>query len=51
MDKLNEFADSTLEFGSSLLKRLKTEAFGLASNQEQREMNSENSAQRKENVE
>ena len=34
LDKLNEFADSTLEFGTSLLKRIKTEAFGLSSNQE-----------------
>ena len=37
IDKLNEFADSTLEFGSSLLKRLKTEALSLTSNLEERD--------------
>ena len=32
LDKLNEFADSTLEFGSSLFKRLmNTEAFAVSS--------------------
>ena len=32
LDTLNEFADSTLEFGSSIFKRLKTEVLSLASN-------------------
>ena len=37
IDKLNEFADTTLEFGSSLLKRLRTEALSLTSNLEERD--------------
>jgi len=43
LDKLNEFADSTLEFGSSLLKRLmKAEAFVYSSSNSEQNESEEN---------